>query len=93
MEVKETAKFDQSPPMIKFCKSKRSQIKKNIPEIIAVKAAREIKGPLLMEKDTPPIEAKTMNRYKIGRKINSIHATGSSRKILPQAKSAKNEIK
>ncbi len=93
MEVKEIAKFDQSPPMIKLCKSKRSQTKKNIPEIIAVKAAKEINGPLLRENDTPPIEAKTMKRNNTGFNITSIQATGLSRMIFPEAKENKNEIK
>lgn len=93
IEVKETAKVDQLPPAIKFCKSKRSQAKKNTPETIAVKAVKEIKGPLFKENETPPIEAKIMNIYKIGLKIVSIQATGSSRTILPQAISTKKDIK
>lgn len=69
MEAKDSRKVPQFPLENRLLKSNIIQIKKNTAETIAVKAVNDKNGPLFKENDTPPIEEKIMNKYRIKDKI------------------------
>lgn len=69
MEAKDSRKVPQFPLENRLLKSNIIQIKKKTAETIAVKAVNDKNGPLFKENDTPPIEEKIMNKYRIKDKI------------------------
>lgn len=69
MEAKDSRKDSQFPLENRLLKSNIIQIKKKTAETIAVKAVNERKGPLFKENDTPPIEEKIINKYRMKDKI------------------------